>query len=91
MVPTYAMRADNIAVIPFAPEIDDVLIYPDLIKVNVALDNGEVVGYEALGYIMSHHTGRSLSPRSALKRQGRQLIRSCRSLLPVWLSFPQKT
>ncbi|NLA59347.1 MAG: germination protein YpeB [Firmicutes bacterium] len=55
MVPTYATRADNIAVIPFAPEIDDVLVYPDLIKVNVALDNGEVVGYEALGYVMSHH------------------------------------
>ncbi len=55
MVPTYATRADNIAAIPFAPEIDDVIIYPDLIKVNVALDNGEVIGYEALGYIMSHH------------------------------------
>ena len=55
MVPTYATRSGNVAVIPFAPEIDDVLIYPDLIKVNVALDNGEVIGYEALGYIMSHH------------------------------------
>jgi|LSQX01.3.fsa_nt_gb spore germination protein len=63
MVPTYAMRADNIAVIPFAPEIDDVLIYPDLIKVNVALDNGEVVGYEALGYIMSHHTREIPKPK----------------------------
>ncbi len=63
MVPTYATRSDNMAVIPFAPEINDVIIYPDLIKVNVALDNGEIVGYEALGYIMSHHTRKIVKPK----------------------------
>lgn len=67
MVPTYATRSDNIAVIPFAPEIGDVLVYPDLIKVNVALDNGEVVGYEALGYIMSHHTREIPKPKISEK------------------------
>lgn len=55
MVPTYATKADNTAVIPFAPKENDVIIYPDLIKVKVALDTGEIVGYEALGYIMAHH------------------------------------
>jgi germination protein YpeB len=31
-----------------------VLIYPDLLKVKVALDNGEIVGFDAYQYIMSH-------------------------------------
>ncbi len=56
IIPTYANYADGRAVIPFAPLQDNVIIYPDLIKVSVALDNGEVVGYEALGYLMNHHT-----------------------------------
>lgn len=75
MVPTYATRSDNIAVIPFAPEIDDVLVYPDLIKVNVALDNGEVVGYEALGYIMSHHT-RDIPKPKVSEKEARAAVNS---------------
>ena len=75
MVPTYATRSDNIAVVPFAPEVDDVLIYPDLIKVNVALDNGEVVGYEALGYIMSHHT-RTIPKPKVSEKEARSAVNS---------------
>ena len=75
MVPTYATRSGNIAVIPFAAEIDDVLIYPDLIKVNVALDNGEVVGYEALGYIMSHHT-RTIDKPKVSEEEARAAVNS---------------
>ncbi|NLJ25766.1 MAG: germination protein YpeB [Firmicutes bacterium] len=75
MVPTYATRSDNIVVIPFTPEIDDVLIYPDLIKVNVALDNGEVVGYEALGYIMSHHK-RTIPKPKVSEKEARAAVSS---------------
>lgn len=55
MEPTYLTEAENVAVIPFVAVVDGVRIYPDLVKVSVALDNGEVVGFEALGYLMSHH------------------------------------
>jgi spore germination protein len=55
IIPTYANYADGRAVIPFAPLQDNIIIYPDLVKVSVALDTGEVVGYEALGYLMNHH------------------------------------
>jgi spore germination protein len=55
IVPTYANRADGWAIIPFAPVQEGVIIYPDLIKVTVALDDGEIVGYEGIGYIMNHH------------------------------------
>ena len=55
MEPTYLTEAENVAVIPFVAVEDGVRIYPDLVKVSVALDNGEIVGFEAMGYLMSHH------------------------------------
>lgn len=54
MIPTYASQAANEAVIPFVPQRDGVLIYPDLTKVAVALDDGRVRGFEGLGYLMAH-------------------------------------
>ncbi|MDI6705146.1 MAG: germination protein YpeB [Bacillota bacterium] len=56
MVPTYSMRYDNIAVINFAYLDGPVVVYTDLIKVKVALDNGEIIGYEAQGYLTAHHS-----------------------------------
>ena len=44
----------------FAAVQEGVLCYPDLIKVEVALDNGRIVGFEAAGYLMNH-TLRDLS------------------------------
>ena len=48
--------------IPFVPVKGGVRIYPDLVKVSVALDNGEIVGFEAMGYLMAHQ--RAKDPRS---------------------------
>ena len=54
-VPTYTLRSQNIATIAFAYKQGNVMIYPDQIKLQVALDNGQVLGYEALGYLTAHH------------------------------------
>lgn len=56
MTPTWVTVTEERAVIPFAYVQDDVVVYPDLIKVTVALDSGDVIGYEAVGFLMSHHT-----------------------------------
>ncbi len=37
-----------------APVINNVIIYPDLIKVKVDLDKGQIVGYEACAYYTNH-------------------------------------
>ena len=55
MTPTYSMRYDNISVINFAYLDGEVVVYTDLIKVKVALDNGEIMGFEAEGYLKAHH------------------------------------
>lgn len=55
MKESYFSTNDGICTINFAYMEDDVACYPDLIKVNVALDTGNVCGIDARGYIMNHH------------------------------------
>ncbi len=55
MEPTGSIRENNTVTISFVPKENDVLLYPDFIKVEVALDTGEVVGFNALAYLTSHN------------------------------------
>ena len=41
MVDTYYLKNDNTATINYAFKQDDVTMYPDLIKLKIALDNGK--------------------------------------------------
>ena len=45
----------NYCVFNFAPEIEGTVIYPDIFKVTVALDNGEIIGFEGKSFYMSNH------------------------------------
>lgn len=54
MKKTYYMKESGMITINYAYEQDDVIIYPDLIKVKVALDNGEIIGVESTGYLNNH-------------------------------------
>ncbi len=55
MKETYYLKESGIVTINYAYLQDDVVIYPDLIKVKVALDNGEILGIETTGYLNSHN------------------------------------
>ena len=54
MKATYYLKEGGIATINYAYEQNGVTIYPDLIKVKVALDNGEILGVETSGYLNNH-------------------------------------
>ena len=54
MKESYYDKSNGVATINFAYVQGDVICYSDLIKVKVALDNGEILGMEANGYIMNH-------------------------------------
>ncbi len=54
MEPNYSLRYDNVGIYNFAYKEDKVTIYPDLVKVKVALDNGEIVGFDAATYLVNH-------------------------------------
>jgi len=54
MEPNYWQTYDGLAIINFAASEDGVLLYPDLIKVQVRMDTGAVVGWEGNNYLMNH-------------------------------------
>ena len=54
MVDTYYLAEDNTATINYAYQQDNVTIYPDLVKLKIALDDGEIIGIESKGYLYSH-------------------------------------
>lgn len=54
MKETYYLKQDGIVTINYAYEQDGIVIYPDLVKLKVALDNGEIMGIETTGYLNSH-------------------------------------
>ncbi len=45
---------DNVAYINLAPVVNDVIYYPDLVKVKVDLTAQEIIGFEALNYAFNH-------------------------------------
>ena len=51
---TYYTKQAGIMTINYAYEQDDVIVYPDLIKIKVALDNGDILGIETTGYLNNH-------------------------------------
>lgn len=74
---SYYITADGICTFNFAwlEETDSLSVtcYPDLIKVGVALDNGEIVSYNASGYLMNHHT-RSFEGAAVSAEKARESI-----------------
>jgi spore germination protein len=67
MVDTYYISEDGTAVINYAYKQDEVIVYPDLIKIKIALDTGEVIGLESKGYLSSHTVRDIPAPKVSLE------------------------
>ena len=68
MKATYYINQGGVSTINFAYEqnYDDnqsVIMYADLIKVKVALDNGEILGIETTGYLNNHYQRTFVTPK----------------------------
>jgi spore germination protein len=68
MVETYYLKESGIVTINYAYEQENVLMYPDLIKVKVALDNGEILGIETTGYLNSHRERKLKEPKVSVEK-----------------------
>ncbi len=55
MQETYYLKENGFITVNYAYKQKDVVIYPDLIKVKIALDNGEIIGLETTGYLNCHY------------------------------------
>lgn len=74
MEPNYSLRYDGTVLFNFALKQDDVTIYPDLVKVKIALDNGEIVEFDSSAYLMNHHN-RTISKPGITKEEAREKVR----------------
>ena len=68
MKETYYLKQSGIVTINYAYVQDDVIMYPDLIKVKVALDNGEILGIETTGYLNSHTERKLEEPKVTVEK-----------------------
>lgn len=49
-----SVQYDNIGLFTFLTRLNDVMIYPEAIRIKVALDDGSVIGFSAEEYIGTH-------------------------------------
>jgi germination protein YpeB len=78
MIPTYKLKYEKSTVINYVYKQGDVIVYPDQIKLKIALDNGDIIGIESDKYLVSHIENReipklSISREEASKRVGKRL------------------
>lgn len=82
-----AQQYDNIGVFEFVRHVDQVRIYPDLIRIKVALDNGDVLGYEAKGYVLNHHADRKIARPRLTEEEARKKVSKNLKVEEVFLSL----
>ncbi len=70
---TYYEIQNGVCIINFAAEQDDVIMYTDLIKIGVALDNGDILSFDLRGYI-TNHTIRNLPEPKISEEQAMGLV-----------------
>ena len=75
MEESYYSTSGGICTINFAYQQGSVTCYTDLIKVGVALDDGQVVMFDARGYLMNHQD-RALESASLTKEQAQEKLSS---------------
>ena len=75
MEETYYLKQDGVITINYAyaqpSNYGNVIMYADLVKVKVALDNGEILGIETTGYLNSHYE-RTISNIQITKEQAKE-------------------
>lgn len=70
---TYYEISSNVVTFNYACVQDGVLIYPDLIKIGVAMDNGEILSFDARGYIVNH-TQRDIHSPLLSELQAKEMV-----------------
>jgi spore germination protein len=50
---TQSAQYDNVGVYSFVQMQDGVRVYPQMVKVKIALDNGEIIGYNSMDYLLA--------------------------------------
>ena len=77
---SYFIDQGGMVTINFASAQGEVLCYPDLVKVSVAMDTGRVVGFASKGYLMNHMV-RDLPAPAVTEAEARAVVSPALSVL----------
>jgi germination protein YpeB len=77
MEPTYTLNYENTAVVSYVYNQGEVAIYPDQVKLKIALDDGSIIGIESEKFLVSHVEKRQIpTPKmTVVKAQERVGVR----------------
>lgn len=67
MEANYSLKYDGYTLFNMVQKQGDITIYPDLIKVKVAHDTGEIIGMDASLYYLSHHKRDIKDPKISIE------------------------
>ena len=87
----YYENRGNIAVFNFAATQGEVILYPDQIKVSVALDNGQIIGIDASNYWLAHKNRQLPQPRLTEAQAKAKLSPKLEEISPGRLALIPKT
>jgi len=77
MFSTYVLNYNNVAVISYVGRDGNTLVYPDMIKLKVSMDDGNIVGLEADKYLKSNYNRTiptaKITEAKATERVGKRL------------------
>ncbi|HJV46535.1 MAG TPA: germination protein YpeB [Bacillota bacterium] len=65
---------NNIAALTYVYTVDHVRVYPDIVTIKVALDNGEIVGYQGENHIFNHKENIQISTPKLTQDQARAKV-----------------
>ena len=67
MKETYYQKENGYLIVNYAYVQDEVVMYADLIKVKIALDDGEILGLETTGYLNNHYQRPNLTTKISVE------------------------
>lgn len=73
MQSTYYEISNNVLTVNLAYSQDGILMYTDLIKIGVALDNGEILSFDARGFLVNNRS-RSFNTPSLTQEQAQKSL-----------------
>lgn len=74
MIPMYTMNYGSTMVISYVYKQDNIIIYPDQIKLKIALDDGSIVGIESEKYLISHVDKRQIDKPKITAEQAKDRV-----------------
>ncbi len=84
---SYYSTNDGVCTVNFSFYEDGITYYTDLIKVSVALDTGEILGFDATGYIMNHKVRTIPQKAKYTLKSARKLIKDDLKILSYRKAF----